>query len=169
MFIKIDTGADVTTSQDNSINNAWVKDMHFKYLIAYCADMTATNFPSLGTSQSHFRVPFQMLFCRSTRSTLYVDYRHLICEDQLYKVLRILGHVHHISECRIDIRDAQTSFPSLFSGIGKFEGLHDVIIFRYGKTQSLTLRYSSSSSSPANAARRSSSTAHGVRRDYQTH
>ena len=53
-FIKIDTGADVTTSQDNSINNAWVRDMHFKYLIAYCADMTATNFRSLGHQSPTF-------------------------------------------------------------------------------------------------------------------
>ena len=44
--------------------------------------------------------------------------------------LRILGQVNHISERRIDIKNAQTSFPSLFSGLEKFKGLPHNISLR---------------------------------------
>ena len=44
--------------------------------------------------------------------------------------LRILGQVNHISERCIDIKNAQTSFPSLISGRGKFKDLHHNISLR---------------------------------------
>ena len=96
ILMKIGTRTDVTAIPEKLyINNAWFRDMHFKYPTVYCADLTATNFPSQGASKSPFRVPFQMLFCRTTRSTLYVDYRHLFWEDQLYKVAHIRTSQSH--------------------------------------------------------------------------